>query len=103
MPPMSANPEETKLQASLSLCSTAVLDCLEAIRSGHELTFEQALLLATVDGAPLDALVSFADTLRRDAVGVTTTYVVNRSINFTNVCFCACSFCGFSNGPGRPD
>src|SRR5260370_18386710 len=99
MPPMSANPEETKLQASLSLCSTAVLDCLEAIRSGHELSFEQALLLATVDGADLDALVSFPYTLRPEAVGETITYALNRNINFPTLCFVGSIFCAFGKGP----
>jgi FO synthase len=76
---------------------------LEASRAGHELSFEQALRLATTVGADLDALLSFADTLRREAVGDAITYVVNRNINFTNVCFVGCSFCGFGKGPGAPD
>src|SRR3984893_17336508 len=103
MTPMSANPEETKSHPALSSCSAAVLECLETSRAGHELSFEQALLLANVEGADLDALVSFADTLRREAVGDAITYVVNRNINFTNVCFVGCSFCGFGKGPGAPD
>src|SRR6202048_636223 len=100
IPPMSANPEETKLSAPLSSCSAAALDCLDA---GRELSFEQGLLLATVVGADLEALISVADTLRREAVGDAITYVVNRNINFTNVCFVGCSFCGFGKGPGAPD
>jgi 7,8-didemethyl-8-hydroxy-5-deazariboflavin synthase CofH subunit len=44
-----------------------------------------------------------ADQLRRDTVGDTITYVVNRNINFTNVCFVGCSFCGFGRGPGASD
>ena len=103
MPPMSADPEEAKLQASLSSCSVTVRECLEAARAGHELSLEQGLLLATVDATDLEAFVSFADALRREAVGDTITYVVNRNINFTNVCFVGCSFCGFGKGPGAPD
>jgi 7,8-didemethyl-8-hydroxy-5-deazariboflavin synthase CofH subunit len=103
MPPMRSYPEETKLQASPSSCCSAVLECLEASRAGHELSFEQGLLLANAEGANLEALVSFADTLRRETVGDTITYVVNRNINFTNVCFVGCSFCGFGKGPGAPD
>jgi len=103
MPPMSADSEETKSHAALSPCSVAVRECLEASQAGHELSFEQGLLLATADGADLEALVSFADTLRREAVGDAVTYVVNRNINFTNVCFVGCSFCGFGKGPGAPD
>src|SRR3979490_2331937 len=103
MPPMRSDPEETKLQASLSSCSPEVLECLEASRAGHELTFEQGLLLANTEGADLEVLVSFADTLRRETVGDAITYVVNRNINFTNVCFVGCSFCGFARGPGAAD
>jgi 7,8-didemethyl-8-hydroxy-5-deazariboflavin synthase CofH subunit len=103
MPPMSADPNATKSQASLPSCSRAVLDCLDASRAGGELGFEQGLRLATVEGADLDALISFADALRREAVGEVITYVVNRNINFTNVCFVGCSFCGFGKGPGAPD
>jgi len=103
MPPMRSDPEEIKLQASPSSCSSAVLECLEASRAGHELTFEQGLLLANTEAADLDALISFANALRRATVGDAITYVVNRNINFTNVCFVGCSFCGFGKGPGAPD
>src|SRR6266851_852857 len=101
--PMSADSQETKSQAALSPCSVGLRECLEATRAGHELSFEEGLLLATADGADLEALVSFADALRREAVGDAVTYVVNRNINFTNVCFVGCSFCGFGKGPGAPD
>src|SRR4029077_8850253 len=103
MPPMSADPEETRSQAPLSSCSVAVRERLEASGSGDEPSFEQGLLLATAVGADLEALVSFADTLRRETVGDAITYVVNRNINFTNVCFVGCSFCGFGKGPGASD
>src|SRR5882724_4729181 len=103
MPPMRSDPEETRLQASPSSCSPAVLECLEASSAGHELTFEQGLLLANTEAADLQALISFADTLRRETVGDAITYVVNRNINFTNVCFVGCSFCGFGKGPGAAD
>src|SRR5467141_548690 len=103
MPPMRSDPEETRLQASPSSCSPAVLECLEASSAGHELTFEQGLLLANTEAADLQALISFADTLRRQTVGDAITYVVNRNINFTNVCFVGCSFCGFGRVPGAAD
>jgi 7,8-didemethyl-8-hydroxy-5-deazariboflavin synthase CofH subunit len=103
MLPMSADPEKAKSHTPLSLCSAAVRECLEACRANRELNFEQGLVLATVDSADLEALVSFADALRREAVGDAITYVVNRNINFTNLCFVGCSFCGFGKGPGAPD
>jgi FO synthase len=93
----------TSVQAALAACPHEVRDCLEAARSGAELSFEQGLLLATVEGAALDALVAAADALRRETVGDTITYVVNRNINFTNVCFVGCSFCGFARGAGAAD
>jgi FO synthase len=93
----------TSPDAALAACPREVLDCLEAARGGAELSFEQGILLATAEGAALDALVAFADALRRETVGDTITYVVNRNINFTNVCFVGCSFCGFARGAGAAD
>ena len=55
-----------------------------------------ALALFGADGAALDALCRIADDLRRDAVGDDVTYVVNRNINFTNVCYVGCRFCAFA-------
>src|ERR1700732_2948056 len=103
MPPMRSEPEEVTLQASPFSCSPAVLECLEASRAGHELSFEQGLLLANTEGPDLEALVWFANTLRQEAAGDAITYVINRNINFTNVCFVGCSFCGFGKGPAAPD
>jgi 7,8-didemethyl-8-hydroxy-5-deazariboflavin synthase CofH subunit len=88
---------------SQGACRAEVREILHAAASGAELTFEQALLLATAEGSKLEALVAFADQLRRETVGDAITYVVNRNINFTNVCFVGCSFCGFGRGPGAPD
>jgi FO synthase len=73
------------------------------VTNGRELNFEEGLKLATAEGAALDALVAVADQLRGEAVGETVTYVVNRNINFTNVCFVGCSFCGFGRGPNAPE
>ncbi|HEX2355292.1 MAG TPA: 5-amino-6-(D-ribitylamino)uracil--L-tyrosine 4-hydroxyphenyl transferase CofH, partial [Micromonosporaceae bacterium] len=55
-----------------------------------------ALALFGADGAALDTLVRLADDVRRDAVGDDVTYVVNRNINFTNVCYVGCRFCAFA-------
>ena len=55
-----------------------------------------ALALFEADGAALDALCGLADDVRRDAVGDDVTYVVNRNINFTNVCYTGCRFCAFA-------
>jgi FO synthase len=89
--------------AAVETCPAEVREILHAAASGAELTFEQGLLLAMAEGSALDALVGVADQLRRQTVGDAITYVVNRNINFTNVCFVGCSFCGFGRGPGAPD
>jgi FO synthase len=88
---------------AVEACPAEVREILRAVASGAELTFEQGLLLATTEGPALDALVAVADQLRRDTIEDVITYVVNRNINFTNVCFVGCSFCGFGRGPGAPD
>src|SRR6266446_6885850 len=93
---------ETNLPAA-EVCPPEVREILHAAASGDELTFEQGLLLATGEGPALQALVAFGDQLRRETVGDAITYVVNRNINFTNVCFVGCSFCGFGRGPGAAD
>src|SRR6266481_2650713 len=84
-------------------CPPEVREILHAAASGDELTFEQGLILAATEGSPLEALVAVANHLRRETVGGAITYVVNRNINFTNVCFVGCSFCGFGRGPGAAD
>jgi FO synthase len=68
----------------------------QAERDPQKLTDDQALTLMTTDGADLEALRSLADDMRRDVVGDEVTYVVNRNINFTNVCYTGCRFCAFA-------
>ncbi|MFZ0635538.1 MAG: 5-amino-6-(D-ribitylamino)uracil--L-tyrosine 4-hydroxyphenyl transferase CofH [Candidatus Acidiferrales bacterium] len=80
-----------------------VRSALERGLDGYELGFDEAHLLAQADGADLAALTRTADELRRRQVGDEITYVVNRNINFTNVCFVGCAFCGFGRGPNVPD
>src|SRR6266849_2917639 len=91
------------VSAALEACPAESRECLQAAIGGAELTFEQGLQLATAEGAALEALLAVADQLRRETVGEAITYVVNRNINFTNVCFVGCSFCGFGRGPGAAD
>ncbi|MGW0801782.1 bifunctional FO biosynthesis protein CofGH [Nonomuraea sp. NPDC002799] len=60
------------------------------------LTDAEAVTLLSAEGAALDELAAIADDLRRQAVGDEVTYVVNRNINFTNVCYTGCRFCAFA-------
>ena len=71
-----------------------------ALRSAERdpagLSDSEALALMRADGAALDALCRLADDVRRDVVGDEVTFVVNRNINFTNVCYTGCRFCAFA-------
>ncbi|MGA7648376.1 MAG: radical SAM protein, partial [Terriglobales bacterium] len=91
--------------------SVVIRSALERVletQDGACLTDEERYALANCDGpngndADLLALRVAADTLRRDVVGNIVSYVVNRNINFTNICFVGCKFCAFSRGPRQED
>jgi FO synthase len=59
---------------------------------------EEIVALFAARGADYDQVCDAADRLRARAVGDTVTYVVNRNINYTNVCSYRCAFCAFSKG-----
>ena len=60
------------------------------------LSDDEALALLDADGPELEALAALADAIRADVSGDDVTYVVNRNINFTNVCYTGCRFCAFA-------
>jgi FO synthase len=72
---------------------------LDATVAGRELDEEQITLLLTARGPEAEALARAADDRRRQASGDTVTFVVNRNINYTNMCYFRCGFCAFSKGP----
>ncbi len=74
----------------------------EAGRAG-EITDEEAIALFEASGSSLEAVGRVADDLRREAVGDDVTYVVNRNINFTNVCYVGCRFCAFAQREIDPE
>lgn len=72
-------------------------DALRAAEADPGTLSEQhALTLITAEGDLLRAVTALADDLRRESVGQDVTYVVNRNINFTNVCYVGCRFCAFA-------
>ena len=81
---------------------TAVEQVLET-QNGASLTREQCLALANCEADDLLGLLLAADALRAELAGNIITYVVNRNINFTNICFVGCKFCAFSRGPREAD
>src|SRR5437016_7502299 len=73
------------------------------IQDGSVVSREQSLAFANAAGDDLVGLLVAADELRRELTGNIVTYVVNRNINFTNICFVGCKFCAFSRGPRESD
>lgn len=82
-------------------------DVLAALRSAERdpaaCTDDEYLALATADGPALEAVAALADSLRREVVGDDVTFVVNRNINFTNICYTGCRFCAFAQRKGDAD
>ena len=66
--------------------------------AGRALDERQITRLFSVEGEMFDAVIEAADQLRREVSGDAITYVVNRNINYTNVCYFRCQFCAFSKG-----
>ncbi|HET7325683.1 MAG TPA: 5-amino-6-(D-ribitylamino)uracil--L-tyrosine 4-hydroxyphenyl transferase CofH, partial [Nocardioidaceae bacterium] len=83
------------------------LDVRSALRRASadpsSLSDDDAYVLLTADGAALEELCGLADDVRRDTVGDTVTYVVNRNINFTNICYTGCRFCAFAQRASDAD
>jgi 7,8-didemethyl-8-hydroxy-5-deazariboflavin synthase CofH subunit len=101
--PMDPEWREMPWTQALAAAGLEVANALQKALAGVDLDFAEGLLLSTVEGKNLVALVKVADEIRRRVVGDRITYVVNRNLNFTNVCIVGCSFCGFSRGPNSPD
>src|SRR5271167_232656 len=72
-------------------------------QDGGALSLDQCRALAHADGDDLLGLLVAANLLRTELAGNLVTYVVNRNINFTNICFVGCKFCAFSRGPRESD
>jgi len=73
-----------------------VASALDRALSDKDVSVEQATELLDSNGIEMNTIVLVADELRRRSVGNTVTYVINRNINFTNVCIKRCGFCAFS-------
>ena len=84
------------LEHMLKGIDTGVARILGSALDGHDISVDDAVFLFDASGLELNALVMAADELRRRRVGDIVTYVVNRNINFTNVCIKRCGFCAFS-------
>jgi 7,8-didemethyl-8-hydroxy-5-deazariboflavin synthase CofH subunit len=88
--------EGSSLEQRLGGVRLDIARILNRALEGHEITFEDAVALFDAPDRELPATGMVADELRRRTVGDAVTYVVNRNINFTNVCIKRCGFCAFS-------
>ena len=86
----------TVLETCLQGVSLDIRAILERSLDGRELSIDDGIALNEARGTDLHALCLVADELRRQQVGDRVTYVVNRNINFTNVCIKNCKFCAFA-------
>jgi len=95
--------EPDRLETLLTMIDPSVASILDKALAGGELDFHEGVRLARTRGHELESVVLTADAVRRKTVGDVITYVVNRNINFTNICFIGCRFCAFSRAPRERD
>ncbi len=76
--------------------TSEVIAILDRALEGRELSEKEGAALLRAEGADLYALMRVADLARREDRGDDISFVINRNMNFTNVCYVGCSFCGFS-------
>ena len=82
--------------------SSDVRHLLDGALAGDELSPQDAERLLTVEGLDFHALIAAADLARKQDCGDDVSYVVCRNINFTNICYVGCSFCGFARHKDDP-
>lgn len=76
-----------------------LIPILERSLSGHAPSVAEVEQLFGAAGNQVEAIAFTADKLREERVGERVSYVVNRNINYTNLCYFRCGFCAFSKGP----
>lgn len=85
------------------IASPPIADILAKSRSGLDLAVAEGIcLLQQTDPAAIAQIRDTADRLRQRQAGETVTYVINRNINFTNICEQHCNFCAFRRDADQP-
>ena len=95
--------EWSDVAARVSAPVRASLEKVFETLDGGALSLDESYALAHCEGDDLLGLLVAANTVRSELVGNIVTYVVNRNMNFTNICFVGCKFCAFSRGPREAD
>jgi FO synthase len=99
----SAAPRQAAARSARAGGAAGIGAIITAARAGHALIEKDIVRLFSVEGRDLDEVTAAADQLRHESVGDSVTYVVNRNINYTNICLYHCGFCAFSKGQGSKD
>ena len=81
--------------------ATQIQRILDRAASGTELSIAEITTLFTTRGAAAQAVIEAADALRQQVKGDDVTFVINRNINYTNICAYACTFCAFSKSSSK--
>src|SRR5919109_1726839 len=84
------------IDSLLKNADSEVASALDGALSGRDISVDEAVKLFDSTGLEMSLAVMVADELRKRTVGKYATYIVNRNINFTNVCIKQCGFCAFS-------
>ncbi|HXX21237.1 MAG TPA: 5-amino-6-(D-ribitylamino)uracil--L-tyrosine 4-hydroxyphenyl transferase CofH [Candidatus Acidoferrum sp.] len=90
-------------EQALRGATPTIATILEKALAGKDLDSRDGIALCSAADENLLAVLKVANELCRRAVGDRVTYVVNRNLNFTNVCIVGCAFCGFGRGPRSAD
>lgn len=88
-------PDGGPIETALGRATPAVREILDRVLTGGEVDPGEIPALLRIEGDDLRAMIAAADHVRREDVGDDVTYVINRNINFTNICFVNCQFCAF--------
>ena len=102
-PGTTTTPPAVTTRSKAATVSADVVAILDKALAGANLDEAEMVRLFDAHGDDFAAVVDAADTLRRITNGDTVTYVVNRNINYTNVCYYHCRFCAFSKGKTSED
>ena len=94
-PPADASP---RAPSSAPPSDSPVPALIDKALGGEELAEAELARLFEARGPEFDALCAAADELRAEVCGDVVRYVVNRNINYTNICYFKCQFCAFSKG-----
>ena len=97
---ISEHAPSTELSLPFAQAKPAVAAIIERCLAGGPVAETEIATLLRSRGADFGSVIEAANTLRKKVCDDTVSYVVNRNINYTNVCYFKCQFCAFSKGNG---